>query len=87
MHKETERLIIRSIESADEEAFVEMASDGSLHDIFGECGDCRKLIGSWIREAQAACSACLLSHCDIPGIIAAVRDDNTASHHNFCQYS
>lgn len=53
MYIETERLIIRSLESTDEQAYIEMASDGSLHDIFGDCRDCHKWIGSWIREAQA----------------------------------
>lgn len=53
MFIETERLIIRSIESTDERAYIEMASDGSLHDIFGDCANCREWMGSWIREAQA----------------------------------
>ena len=52
MFIETERLIIRSIESADEQAYIEMASDGSLHDIFGDCSNWQKCIGSWIQEAQ-----------------------------------
>ncbi len=37
MHIETERVIIRSIDLSDEKAFVEMASDGSLYEIFGVC--------------------------------------------------
>ncbi len=53
MFIETERLIIRSIEPTDEQAYIEMASDGSLHDIFGDCSNCHKWIGSWIQEAQA----------------------------------
>lgn len=53
MFIETERLIIRSIESTDEQAYINMASDGSLHDIFGDCRDCQEWMGSWIREAQA----------------------------------
>ena len=53
MYIETERLIIRSLESTDAQAYIEMASDGSLHDIFGDCRDCHKWIGTWIREAQA----------------------------------
>ena len=32
MYLETERLIIRSLEPGDEEAFIDMASDGSLGD-------------------------------------------------------
>ena len=52
MFIETERLIIRSIESADEQAYIEMASDGSLHDIFGDCSNWHECIGSWIQEAQ-----------------------------------
>lgn len=51
MYLETERLIIRSLEPGDEEAFIDMASDGSLGDIFGDWGDCRKWMNSWIREA------------------------------------
>ncbi len=35
MYLETDRLIIRSMELADEKAYIEMASDGSLdEDIF-----------------------------------------------------
>lgn len=51
MYIETERLIIRSLKPEDEEAFIEMASDGSLTEIFGDCKDCRKWMGSWIRQA------------------------------------
>lgn len=139
MYIETERLIIRSIETTDEQAYTEMASDGSLHDILGDCDVCQKRIASWVREAQtldrenrpdreylayavtdrqsgnllgsvgcsyyedlcqtglccfmgalyrgkgyaaeaaAAYTAYLLSHYDIPRIIATVRDDNTAA--------
>lgn len=53
MFIETERLIIRSIESTDEQTYINMASDGSLQDIFGDCSNCHKWMGSWIREAQA----------------------------------
>lgn len=52
MFIETERLIIRSIEPEDEQAYINMASDGSLQDIFGDCSGCREWMGSWIREAQ-----------------------------------
>ena len=38
MFLETKRLIIRSIRTSDEKAFIEMASDGSLTEIFGEIG-------------------------------------------------
>lgn len=38
----TDRLIIRSLKPEDKSAYVEMASDGSLHDIFGDCRDCEK---------------------------------------------
>lgn len=53
MFIETERLIIRSIEPEDEAAYIDMASDGSLRDIFGDCSDCRDWMASWIQEAQA----------------------------------
>lgn len=53
MFIETERLIIRSIEPTDEQAYIDMASDGSLQDIFGDCSDCRKWMGTWIQEARA----------------------------------
>ena len=47
---ETQRLIIRDLKSEDEKPFVEMASDGSLHDVgFDDsCGDWMK---AWIMEA------------------------------------
>ena len=50
---ETERLKIRSIELEDEQTYIEMASDGSLQDIFGDCTDCREWMNSWIQEARA----------------------------------
>lgn len=50
---ETERLKIRSIELQDERAYIEMAGDGSLRDVFGDCTDCREWMNSWIQEAQA----------------------------------
>ncbi|MDE7222545.1 MAG: GNAT family N-acetyltransferase, partial [Acetatifactor sp.] len=53
MFIETERLIIRSINPEDETAYIDMASDGSLGDIFGDCSDCRNWMASWIQEAQA----------------------------------
>lgn len=53
MFIETERLIIRSIEPTDEQAYIDMASDGSLQDIFGDCSDCREWMSSWIHEARA----------------------------------
>lgn len=53
MFIETERLIIRSIEPTDEQAYIDMASDGSLQDIFGDCSDCREWMSSWIQEARA----------------------------------
>lgn len=53
MFIETERLIIRSIEPMDEQAYIDMASDGSLQDIFGDCSDCREWMGTWIQEARA----------------------------------
>lgn len=53
MFIEKERLIIRSIEPTDEQAYIDMASDGSLQDIFGDCSDCREWMGTWIQEARA----------------------------------
>ncbi|MDE5930960.1 MAG: GNAT family N-acetyltransferase [Lachnospiraceae bacterium] len=52
MHLETERLLIRSLRSTDEKAFIEMASDGSLTEIFGDCSECHKWMGDFIKEAM-----------------------------------
>lgn len=51
MRIETDRLIIRSLLQSDEAAFIEMASDGSLNDIFGDCSECDKWMGKWIQES------------------------------------
>lgn len=51
MFLETERLLIRSIKLSDEKAFIEMASDGSLTEIYGDCSECRKWMGDFIKEA------------------------------------
>ena len=48
---ETERLIIRSLCQADEKVFIDMASDGSLWEIFGDCSECHKWMGEFITEA------------------------------------
>lgn len=48
---ETKRLLIRSIQPADEKAFIDMASDGSLWEIFGDCSECHKWMGEFISEA------------------------------------
>lgn len=48
---ETKRLFIRSFQLSDEKAFIEMASDGSLTEIFGDCSECHKWMGDFIREA------------------------------------
>lgn len=48
---ETDRLIIRELESSDEKSFVEMAMDGSLKDI-GFDTDCNKWMTEWIAEAK-----------------------------------
>lgn len=53
MFIETERLIIRSIVPEDREPYIEMASDGSLRDIFGDCKNCGEWMDSWIEETQA----------------------------------
>ena len=54
MYIETERLIIRSLESADEQAYVKIASDGSLdEDIFsGWEGNYQEWMGEWIKESR-----------------------------------
>lgn len=51
MFLETERLIIRSLRMSDERAFIEMASDGSLTEIYGDCRECHKWMGDFIRDA------------------------------------
>ena len=51
MYIETDRLILRSLELTDEKAFVEMASDGTLNEIFGDCGECDKWMKDWLAEA------------------------------------
>ena len=51
MFLETERLIIRSLRTCDEKAFIEMASDGSLTEIYGDCSECHKWMGEFISEA------------------------------------
>lgn len=52
MRIETERLIIRSLAMEDEQAFIDMASDGSLTEIFGDCSHCDTWMGDWIRESM-----------------------------------
>lgn len=51
MKIETKRLLIRSLLPEDEQAFIDMASDGSLAEIFGDCRECHKWMGEWIRES------------------------------------
>ncbi len=48
---ETQRLIIRNLKTADAISFVEMASDGSLHDI-GFDKNCNNWMAEWIIEAE-----------------------------------
>lgn len=52
MFLETQRLIIRSLRPADEKAFIEMASDGSLIEIYGDCSECHKWMGDFISDAM-----------------------------------
>lgn len=57
MFLETKRLIIRSLHPSDEKAFIEMASDGSLTEIYGSW--CyifywHQLSRKWIRRRGAA---------------------------------
>ena len=49
----TDRLLIRELRPEDEQPFIDMASDGSLTDIFGDCRDCQTWMGGWILEARA----------------------------------
>lgn len=51
MRIETDRLIIRSLRTEDEQAYIQMASDGSLTEIFGDCSECRHWMGRWIAES------------------------------------
>lgn len=52
---EKDGIIIRDIQPGDTEAFISLASDGSLTDIFGDCTGCMEWMGSWVNEA--ACLA------------------------------
>ncbi len=51
MYIETERLIIRDLEPADADLFAEMAADGTLSDIWGQCESYSWMKG-WIKEAM-----------------------------------
>lgn len=51
MKIETKRLLIRDLQPEDAELFVEMASDGSLHDI-GFDADCGSWMAKWMAEAR-----------------------------------
>lgn len=51
MKIETEHLTIRSLAPGDAPAFVEMAADGSLREIFGDCSRCGEWMGDWISES------------------------------------
>lgn len=42
---ERDGIIIRDIQPGDTEAFIKMASDGSLTEIFGNCADCSTWMG------------------------------------------
>ncbi len=48
---ETDRLIIRDVALPDGEAFIHMASDGSLNDV-GFDKDCSSWMDDWIIEVQ-----------------------------------
>lgn len=48
---ETKRLIIRSLYPTDEKAFIDMALDGSLWEIYGDCSQCHKWMGKFISDA------------------------------------
>lgn len=51
MRIETERLAIRSLEREDAAQFIDMASDGSLSEIFGDCTNCAEWMGDWIADS------------------------------------
>ncbi len=51
MFLETKRLNIRSLRTSDEKVFIEMASDGSLTEIYGDCSECHKWMGEFISDA------------------------------------
>ncbi len=53
----TERLTIREFWAEDEKALIEVVSDGSLHDVFGDCADCTEWMGEWLCEARALTGA------------------------------
>lgn len=48
---ETKRLRIRSLQPTDENVLIDMAADGSLWEIFGDCSECQKWMGEFIRDA------------------------------------
>ncbi len=48
---ETKRLIIRSILPSDEKVFIDMAADGSLWEIYGDCSECHIWMKEFISEA------------------------------------
>ena len=57
MRIDTERLTIREFKPEDEAALIEMASDGSLNDVFGDCTNCAGWMGRWLCEARALTDA------------------------------
>ena len=48
---ETKRLTVRSIRPTDEKAFIDMAADGSLWEIYGDCSECHIWMKEFISEA------------------------------------
>ena len=48
---ETKRLIVRSILPTDEKAFINMAADGSLWEIYVDCSECHIWMKEFISEA------------------------------------
>ena len=50
----TQNLAIRSLRPDDERALMDMAGDGSLSEIFGDCSRAGEWMGGWLREAGAA---------------------------------
>lgn len=81
---ETQRLIIRDLRSEDEEAFIEMASDGSLTDV-GFDDSCGEWMAEWIREATQF--AIRNNPCkDYLAYVITLRDENKAIGSVGCSY-
>ncbi len=56
MNLEYERITISDLILKDASAFINMASDGSLIDIFGDCSECSRWMSRWAKKA-ISCTA------------------------------